>query len=104
MTQMPEDEEINETMSRIAAEDIVDKKEVKGKPTPAVEMITIEDKQMVDKKAEGVLLSQSLLETFEMMEFDDQFENLLDDVQVNNQDAVEQQPTYIIEANGKSIK
>ena len=87
---MPEDEEINETMSRIAAEDIVDKKEVKGKPTPAVEMITIEDKQMVDKKAEGVLLSQSLLETFEMMEFDDQFENLLDDVQVNNQDAVEQ--------------
>ena len=66
---MPDDEEINETMSRIAAEDIIDKKKV-IKP-PVVEAVTIEEKQIVDKKAEGVLLSQSLLETFEMMEFDD---------------------------------
>lgn len=74
MTEMPEDEEINETMSMLAAQ-VLEKTKISRQEVEKSE------NQMEKEK----ILSQSLLETFEMGQ-DDQFENLLDDVKMDDMD------------------
>ena len=74
MTEMPEDEEINETMSMLAAQ-VLEKTKISRQEVEKSEH------QMEKEK----ILSQSLLETFEMGQ-DDQFENLLDDVKMDDMD------------------
>ena len=68
-TQIFDDAEIQETMTKIASDN-------KNMSSTTVEKAAVESKT---KQKDEHALSQSLLETFEM-EDDDQFENLLDDI------------------------
>lgn len=74
MTEMPEDEEINETMSKLAES----QNPINGNQPGLANRNDQGAELLVDEK----VLSQSLLETFEMGQ-DDQFENLLDDVEMD---------------------